>query len=393
MSSRNNRTWAILLAAYLLLAVLVACSTDDGSDDDDADDDAAGDDDTDDDDDDSDPDTLDELLKKFQPIVLQQEAANYAGMTYPESSDRIGQLSLALDPEGYGYAVGVDTEAPVVYAQAYEADIHGSSHVQLLYAYFYPERPNPYPPDYEDNVEYIKHHLWSGPVDGKVIRVTLDVNKEIPLLVEVARNCGCAWQLYVNQLVDDQMRAEFEAGGVEYPGLVKPWAPNDVPYVWIMPKDLADAAMRVVVLAEDGYYESPHHTLGAFTSYEQWFASGPEVLAGTIYRSGDGDVEIFDAGSLAVRDFALLDYEPLYHLAAPGEELEVGIFDKFGYIWNSYPPMYELSRELELFEEYPGTPRDLADLEVVHETIFFWDMALFDEFIYLPGSLFGPGAD
>jgi hypothetical protein len=69
----------------------------------------------------------------------------------------------------------------------------------------------------------------------------------------------------------------------------------------------------------------------------------------------------------------------------------VGIFDEYGYIWNSYSPFWKLLRDTTDREEFPGTPRDPAAFEVVHETIDFWAQeTLFDTFIYLPESIFGP---
>jgi len=40
--------------------------------------------------------------------------------------------------------------------------------------------------------------------------------------------------------------------------------------------------------------------------------------------------------------------------------------------------------------EFPGTPLDPDHLEVVHETIDFWDPSLCGRFIHLPDALFCP---
>jgi len=329
-----------------------------------------------------------EPLKAFQPLLVQQHAESYAELPYPETSDLIGRLSMLPDPEGFDYAVQADTGSPVMYAFETTMTLRGRDYPQLIYAFFYPERPMPLGP--EDNFfEWTSRFLYSGLIDGKVIRITLDAEKRFPLFVEVVRNCGCSWQFYANKAVDDAARQEFEDQGTPYPGLGKPDAPHDVQYVWVLPEDLPSARDHVVVVAEEGWGASPHHTLAACTSYEQWLANGPAVGTGVLYVPDDAEGLSLPAGTLEVRPLSRLNYETLRTLPAGGSDQPVGIFDGFGYVWNAYSPLTKLMRALGA-KEFPGTPRDPMHLEVVHETMDFWAPSLYERFIYLPESIFGP---
>lgn len=333
-----------------------------------------------------------ELLKRFQPILVQELAENYSTLPYPEESDRIGALSLHEGDENYEYMVGVDTTRPVMYAIGADlVRIHNSNHYQLMYSFFYPERP--LPSLREDGLfKFIERYLFSGLIDGKVIRITLDRDDETPLFIEIAALCGCYWKLYVNSIIDDAMRAEFEDAGQEYPGLVKPESPHDVQYVWILPEDVENAPTRIVVAAEDGWTVEHHWTLGGYTSYEQWFASDAAFSNGVLYLPEDQEVEIFDAGGLSTEYFSIHPYDDLYRMKPQGSDLAVGIFDEYHHVWNSYSPYTKFLRDLGRTKKFPGTPWDPNRLEIVHETIDYWRSDLFDQFIHMPAPIFDPDA-
>ena len=397
MPFRKN---CLLIALILVfLSVFLLSCQDEETDDDNGDDDDSGDDDNDDNDSADDDDQVDpnqyalELLKKFQPLVIQKLAPDYNALPYPIQSDRIGTVSVHEGDEDFAFTVQVDTTAPVVYHHARRVPIRDGEHYQLLYAFFYPDRPIPFAFK-DDPFGYISRYIYSGLIDGKVIRITLDKNDEVPLLVEVTRNCGCDWKLYVNALVDDRARQEYEQAGVTYPGLIKPGAPSDVPYVFIMPSNLPDAPDRVVFVAEEGWTQYPHNPLGVFTSYEQWLESEVAVPRGTLYLPEDDNIPIADGAGLVQVGFDRMDYDLLYRLPLHDTSQPIGLFDPLGYVWNGYTPLTLWMLKQCCFTRFPGTPRDKDDLEVVHETMDFWDVtALFEAFLNLPESLFGKADD
>ena len=354
------------LALVLSPAFFSACSLEDG---------------------DGDGDGDDRLLQRFQPILVQSLASRYDTLPYPAESDLIGMPTLHPGDGTYEYTLRIDTDRPVMFTDARTVKIGNRDHTQLLYACFYPERPVPIRP-IQGIFKYLQMWFWSGPIDGKVIRVTLDEQDEFPLFIEVLQPCGCAWQLHVNELVDEELRLEYAAAGQIYPGLVKPLAPRDEPYVFIMPRDLDDVGGPVVIVADHGWTESAHHTIGAYTSYDQWLASGPRVDPGILYLWEFEDPGDFDDTPLPIETFDVMDYDVLYDLRVEGTDQPLGIFDDLEYVWNAYPPFSMFIWPVG-GTNHPGTPKDLDHLEVVHERFDFWDVTgLLEVFIRLPGSIF-----
>ena len=88
--------------------------------------------------------------------------------------DRFGELTLS--PEGLA---AVKPEKPVVYRRVAFTRFGGSTLVQLVYLYWFSERPKTGPLD-----------LLGGALDGVMWRVTLD-EKGQPLLYDSAHACGC----------------------------------------------------------------------------------------------------------------------------------------------------------------------------------------------------------
>ena len=88
--------------------------------------------------------------------------------------DRFGELTLS--PEGLA---AVRPEKPVVYRRVAFTRLGGSTLVQLIYLYWFSERPKTGPFD-----------LLGGALDGVMWRVTLDERGQ-PLLYDSAHACGC----------------------------------------------------------------------------------------------------------------------------------------------------------------------------------------------------------
>ncbi|MCC6159815.1 MAG: hypothetical protein IT350_17315 [Deltaproteobacteria bacterium] len=324
------------------------------------------------------------LLERFLPVIVQQLPPDDFELPYPPEYDLMGEVHLGPGDEEFLHIVSVDTNAPTVYATVRHTQIGEHVFSQLIYATFYPARA-PHVTFAQNPIKYIPEYLDSGAIDGKVIRITLDATEQVPLFIEVARTCGCDWKLFVNRAVDDAARAEAEAADLAYTGLIDPKAPHDVPYVWIMPADFMVPDARPVVVADWGWDDYPHQVQGSFTSVEQWIGSDLDVESGVVYAPEGA--AIGDEAALPVETYAAMDYDTLYTMPS-GDEPGIGIFDGRGYIWNSYArwACWECWGPNALFA---GTPRDLAELEVVHETLHYWDAeTLIGRFITLPASIF-----
>ena len=105
------------------------------------------------------------LLDRHAPVL---ETAPQGGF------DQFGEMTLS--PDG---RPTVDTAKPVVYRRVAFARQGGATLVQLVYLYWFPERPKTGPLD-----------LLGGALNGVIWRVTLDAKGE-PLVYDSAHACGC----------------------------------------------------------------------------------------------------------------------------------------------------------------------------------------------------------
>jgi hypothetical protein len=105
------------------------------------------------------------LLDRHAPVL---ETAPQGGF------DQFGEMTLS--PDG---RPTVDTAKPVVYRRVAFARQGGATLVQLVYLYWFSERPKTGPLD-----------LLGGALDGVMWRVTLD-EKGTPLVYDSAHACGC----------------------------------------------------------------------------------------------------------------------------------------------------------------------------------------------------------
>lgn len=391
---RQNLTF-FLWATCCLICIFALAACDDDSDNDDNDDNNAS---TDvppdnpdpytgpDDDDDDEPflgfdEAQEMLLRRWAPVFIQRLPAQEP--LYNPRADRIGQLSLSSYDTDWEYRVNVDTATRVVYATARLARLGLTTHVQLLYLWFYPERPVDVTPEQNASLYWLEW-LWSGDVDAKVLRVTLDVEAVEPLLYETVNLGGDGYALFVDKRVEQELIAEFEASGDPFPGVARPDGPLQR-MVTVMPGNIDGATRRPTLALADGYDFGFHRVVDAWTSYEQYYFDD-EIKNGLIYA--DADWFIFDPRTLERTDYILRPYEELSRLPPAGSLQPVGIFDRWGNIWNGYTPpaRFFLRYDIPLF---PGTPRELDRVMVLNNAFAFMDAAtLLEALIYLPASLF-----
>lgn len=121
------------------------------------------------------------LLTQFAPRIVQERQGD---ARYAPTADQIGRVGLtgAYD----ALQVEIDTAAPRVYAYAQPTIINGVPHTQLVYTYWFPERPALKLGDPE-----------AGAIDGATFRITLD-RYDRPAIFETILNCGCFHRCYVS---------------------------------------------------------------------------------------------------------------------------------------------------------------------------------------------------
>ncbi len=321
-----------------------------------------------------------ELLWRFRPLVIQQLPA--AEPIYNPWYDHLGQVELRYGDSLFPYEVNVNWHVHAIYTTARQILLGGARHRQLYYYLFYAYRPVTVR---EDDPLYgfrwLGQYLYSGPVDGKVVRVTLDQEEVEPLFIEEASLAGTEYKLFVSNQIESQVRDEFEDAGQTFDGLARPGGPGER-WFEVLPEAVFGATIHPVVVLAPGYDQGYHRVLAAYTSYEQFgFYYHGEFEAGLIYT--DADWYLYDDFGLERTDYALLRYEDLLRLPPAGGEEPIGIYDRWGKIWNAYTPFALPFYEQDL-AYFPGTPGEPDAVRVIWERYSLEDPALIDKIIYLP---------
>ncbi len=138
------------------------------------------------------PRPSDDLLGRCAPIIAVEWPDQRA---YPEADDRIG--AVRLHAAGRNIGVTVDPAHPRVYAYRWTAKIHGRRYAQLVYVWWFPERP-----------EMVANDPAAGHIDGGMLRLTLD-SRERPVLAESSLNCGCGHAVFAARELERAARDEF----------------------------------------------------------------------------------------------------------------------------------------------------------------------------------------
>ncbi|NUM34901.1 MAG: thioredoxin fold domain-containing protein [Candidatus Brocadiae bacterium] len=136
----------------------------------------------------SDPD-----LRKYAPVVVQgfQKKQNTDDQySYSYWADGIGSPFLTQD----GSSVGVDTQKPALFCRIEYAEVLGTKLKQLVYVFWYPERP--------------VGTLETGKVDGNILRITLDASG-YPSIFEYSQTCGCFHGTFVANHLESWAMEEF----------------------------------------------------------------------------------------------------------------------------------------------------------------------------------------
>ncbi len=133
-------------------------------------------------------------LARFAPILVQERVD---APRYPARDDEIG--AIKLEGSHARIRVLVQTDQPTLYAYERRTMIHGREFPQLVYCWWFPERPPMQPLDPE-----------AGPVDGSTLRITLDSHGQ-PAVAEVIENCGCYYLCLVSEQIEQRARQEYSA--------------------------------------------------------------------------------------------------------------------------------------------------------------------------------------
>jgi hypothetical protein len=153
------------------------------------------------------PSELASLLATFAPVLEIDEL---------DRSDRIGTPEL-----GAGGTPDVDTSKPVVYVRAAHTRYGDETLLQLVYSFWFPERPRMSAVD-----------LLAGRLDGITWRVTLDGRGE-PLLFDSIHNCGCYHMFFPTGSLSPRTISQTYQEPVLIAARLGPWRPGERPILRI----------------------------------------------------------------------------------------------------------------------------------------------------------------
>ncbi len=114
---------------------------------------------------------------------------------YPADYDRFGEVYLSGSTDDIH--VHVNATRPVLYTYHSEAKINGRRHRQLVYVWWFSDRPAMTDDD-----------PAAGHIDGDTLRITLGSDGR-PAVFEVLQSCGCGHLVYVADDVERRAREQF----------------------------------------------------------------------------------------------------------------------------------------------------------------------------------------
>jgi hypothetical protein len=282
-----------------------------------------------------------DLLARYAPIIVQGvEAAGVA--TYPADSDRLGQVQLR--PEGEGFAAVIDTQNPVLYSSMESVNVHGIQLTQLVYVFWLPRHP----------VGMVE----KGDIDGGVLRITLDSQLR-PAVFEYVMACGCWHGVFVAEHVEAWAQQEFKnAKETGKSFCVEKTVENSDD--WKV-RDLVRGDGRPVVFVSAG----KHQCVAIQTE-----AAVPGL-------------ETLPAKSYGMHDYSELDHVTVVG-GAPGQT--AAMFNPDGLVWGG-----RRKGEEKMFSklDHGGWPRRLNAMKIHWDQEAFNDASLLDKFMRMPAKLTG----
>jgi hypothetical protein len=278
-----------------------------------------------------------DLLERYAPVLVQEINPE---SKYAPTADQIGRVFAQDDG-----TIDLDLSQPAVYAYTRTIVLNDRPHLQLSYAYWYPERPK-----LKDGVD-----AEAGKYDGGTIRITLDAQNR-PAMLETLNNCGCHHRIYPTSTLEAAAKDAF--GGPAKGKRLSVERDVSGKYDLIIPK-VIDASENPHVLAR--------------------CRAGTHALVDLDYsdaRHGQDPV----AGR---RSYVLLPYDELEQLKTPGGKT-VSMFLPNGLVRGAERLEGTLFKPLGMLNA--GQPRQRGTQLIQWDQYDFDDPRLFEKALRLPGD-------
>lgn len=278
------------------------------------------------------------LLARYAPVIAVEHKDH---VSYDPNADRFGEVQMTGNDLPHAQP-RIDVEHPTVYTYVQHATIDGVPLKQLVYTFWFPERPK-LGGGFDPEV---------GATQGAIIRVSLNAANE-PVIYENVSSCGCYYKVFPTAGLEKLAAQQYGA-----PLKRKHFSlENDVP------KKIDVNMPNLVDAGGDG------HVIAAYTA-------GAHDVASIAPYTGAGD--------RAHRTYRMLPYEALENLPFNGGT--ISMFDEEGLVRSADRLEATLLAASGMY--HAGTPRQRGTLMIYFDQADFDDPTLLTRYLRLPAGAF-----
>jgi hypothetical protein len=287
------------------------------------------------------------LLGYYAPAIAVEHKEK---VSYDPKADRFGKVVMSGSDVKSAQPM-IDVDSPTVYTYVESHQISGQPVKQLVYNFWFPERPK-LKGGFDPEV---------GSTQGAIIRISLNADNR-PVLYENVSSCGCYYKIFPSERLETMAAAQYGT-----PLKRKKFAlENDVPRK-------IDAHIPNVVRQSEKPQIIASYTAGAH-----------DIASVEPYEESDSD----NAGAERTMRYRLMPYEALESL--PFNGATISMFDEDGLVRNADRPEATLLAASGIY--HAGTPRQRGTLMIYFDQADFDDPDLLNHYLRLPVGAFASTA-
>jgi hypothetical protein len=279
-----------------------------------------------------------DLLGFYAPAIAIEHKQK---VSYDPKADRFGKVVMSGTGPDDAQPL-IDVDSPTVYTYVETHTIEGQQVKQLVYTFWFPERPK-LKGGFDPEV---------GSTQGAIIRMSLDAANR-PVLYENVSSCGCYYKVFPSERLEKLAASQYGAPIKRKKFSLEQDVPRKI-----------DAHIPNLVREGDTPRVMASYTAGAhaIASVEPW--STEEEGAALRYR--------------------LMPYEALENLPFNGST--ISMFDEDGLVRNADRPEATLLAASGIY--HAGTPRQRGTLMIYFDQADFDDPGLLEHYLRLPSGAF-----
>ena len=283
------------------------------------------------------------LLRYYAPAIAVEHKEK---VSYDPKADRFGKVVMSGADVKSAQPL-IDVDSPTVYTYVESHQISGQVVKQLVYNFWFPERPK-LKGGFDPEV---------GSTQGAIIRISLNADNR-PVLYENVSSCGCYYKIFPSEHLEAMAASQYGL-----PLKRKKFSlENDVPRK-------IDAHIPNVVRQGEKPLIIASYTAGAH-----------DIASVEPYAGDDSE----NAGTERTMHYRLMPYEALESL--PFNGATISMFDEDGLVRNADRPEATLLAASGIY--HAGTPRQRGTLMIYFDQADFDDPELLNHYLRLPVGAF-----